>query len=254
MTPMFSALQGSIDPVKQAPVEKALRPSWDLMFLKIQQIFHEANANIQHIFGPSTSFEELAAIKFFFNRLGYEHFSALQSTMAAGPHTNSDFRDSYLCSTPLASFDQLANHALILLINCNIKTTLPILEAKLHQAYKKGCNIFVLGAPIPSTYKYTHISMDVRTLHLIAQGKHWLCTQLLAVKQVLLFCDSGLQYTKAISAQVEALRKTLRVNKVECALNFLRVSNSGVHLQELGMLAGYKAPKRGSDQKQLQFF
>lgn len=172
MTPEISVRPSSLEHNKHIPFDSVLRPSWDLLFLRLQQLFQKANAQIQHSFGPTSSFEEIAAIKFFFNRLGYEQFSAISSTPMAGPYTNSDFRSSYLCTTPLNVIEQLTNPAIIVLINCNIKATLPILEAKLHQAYKKGCTIFVLGAPIVSTYRYTHISMDIRLLHLIAQGKH----------------------------------------------------------------------------------
>ena len=112
------------------------------------------------------------AIKFFFNRIGYEHFGAAAQGRVRHFSNSQDFRASFFCSTSLATVEQLPEFSVILLINCNVKPMLPILEAKLHQAYKKGSALFVLGTPIAATYKATHLGTDLRLLDNITQGKH----------------------------------------------------------------------------------
>lgn len=146
-------------------------PSWDFCFLTCQQLFNTPNLQVQHSFGSATSFDDIASIKFFFNRIGFEYFAPAQDGGSLSlPFF--DFRNFYVCQLPLANVEQLATNAIILLINCNIKTTLPILETKIYQAFKTGCAIFVIGPAVPVTYKVTHLGTDLRVLQQIRQGKH----------------------------------------------------------------------------------
>lgn len=137
----------------------------------IQKLLQEPLVQITHSFGVGTSLTESAALKLFFNRLGFEHFSPIESAVVA-PTLVSDFRNTFFCETDVAALNQADANSAILLINCNIKATLPILEAKLYQAFCKGASIFVIGPSVVSTYQFKHLGTNLDVLQNIVQGKH----------------------------------------------------------------------------------
>lgn len=129
----------------------------------LQQLFTAANVEVLHNFSTTLSFDESLAIKSFFNRIGFEYFRAPVSKGLA-LQQSLDFRKSFVCQIQLSDIDHISSNTIVLLINCNIKPTLPILETKLYQAYKNGASFFVIGAPILATYKFTHLGPDLRVL------------------------------------------------------------------------------------------
>lgn len=125
----------------------------------------EAGEKTCAIAGKFADAESLFALKKLMTAL----HSSKTEILEDGAKIITNSRENYILNTPIAEFENLKK---LVIVNCNVRSEAPLLNARILKATKKGLKVFVIGNKFNANYKYTHLGMEKSTLEEILSEKH----------------------------------------------------------------------------------
>ena len=165
-----------------------LRPAtWDEALGMVTQKLAQTEASrIGVIAGDLCGAEEMFALKSLMDRMGVANIDCRAAHEA---FDSSLPRSSYLFNTTIEGIDDADA---ILLVGTNPRLEAPILNARIRKRFLKGgCEIGLIGAQVPLTYRYEHLGTGPAALSKLADGKHAFAEVLSKAKAPMVIVGAG---------------------------------------------------------------
>lgn len=204
---------------------KFIPSTWNEAMDLVAKKMFESGEKSCAIAGRFADAESIFALKKLYNGL-HSHYTEINED---GAHIITDKRQNYILNTPISAFENLKS---LLIINCDVRSEAPLLNARILKGAKKGLKVFVLGNKFDANYKYTYLGNDKSAIAKLIAGTHELSEGIFTENAALLLGRKAL--TQADGYKIHSLTLELANKMGPKSFNLLHYSASAVAGMDLG--------------------
>ena len=201
--------------------EKAFK----ILLLNIYKDIYNLDNKFNIIFGKDVDLETILTIKNIFNCFNcfslYSHNNYCSNSSDIFYKLNSRIRD-------------IGKHDLCILVNCDTRFEVPMLNLHLRKAVNKGTlNVGVFGPSIDLTFETKHLGFDKESFFNLLKGKHFFSKEVKQAKNPLFLVGSGVFLNSELLYVNSLVSKYLGLSNLN--IGVLNIDANSVSLRELGI-------------------